>query len=335
MNWAKHAADDIVSDDAIDDAAAEKSNTSDWLKWALAASALGAAGFAAWKYRPEIQKALSNVSVFNNATPANKLVGKVTGGATQSPAVVGGMVGAGMGTPLVPWLSQARGGVNADHQYLEGIANEEAKTRDTGRHLSVSDAPVAQGIKAKLESALGAGNAGGLTAALQRSRSDPNSEFSKLLGGQASLGTQGWKDRTTALKQTKQSIKGLRDLGAKVNRSVAFTAVPRDATGAPIAGAAAIPQTMRLGDIHAGDHPFLPADVQGHHATLHGLHNEFGLKTPVSEFHPERLAAGIEGSRALRSGFDAGHFWTRSALGLGGGVAAGAVYDTAAEGFQK
>ena len=301
MTWAKLAAENIVSDDAIDEADAEKSSSSDWLKWALAAGILGAGGFAAWKYSPQIQKTLGNLKVFNNATPTNRATEALTFGATASPGTLGAAVGALSGSPLgaLPGAltgmkkldltkSKLLAGINHEPQTLEGQADvlSHASPR-TGR----SDDPGVAHSNA-IHGVWEGGGHPGVPRAWTTAGRQPGSAVAELAGAAETGLTpdQGiGAERRAAIRQTEALIQNLNRLGETVDKPVTYVDPDTKAS-----------VTKRLLDVPEAHLSALPAE----HGKAWQLHNrawqEAGVHTPFPEARP-----GTPGASAIpREQFD-------------------------------
>lgn len=335
MNWAKFAAQDIVSDDAIDEADADRTSSSDWLKWALAAGVLTAGGFAAWKYRPEIQKALSDISLFNNKTTSNRAAETLSGGATSSPAVIGAVVGGLPTLPISDRLSGSRllGGGSAEHQTIQGIAKTEARS---GQHSGnrVDSNEVANEIRRELVAA-GVGGEG-LASAHQAGMTSENSALGRLHNLNFRGAPQDWNtfkgiklapdkgigaDRRAAIRQTNQLSDRLVDLGNRLSSSVTYTPP----------GAAA-PVTVPLSEVPDTHSSVLTGhDATAWHANRQ-LAREAGVTDPTKfkQFNPALLGAAIQKSKTFKPEFNWEHTGGRALIGAVGGAGVGYGIDTLA-----
>ena len=337
MNWAKIAAEDIVSDDALDEADADKTSTSDWLKWALAAGVLGAGGFAAWKYRPEIREALGKINLFNNKTPSNRLAETISGGTTSSPALIGGAVGAIPTLPLSTTISGSRllGGVNAEHRTIGGIGQTESNSGISsggGRNTTEEIGEVANKIYGELESA-GVGGKG-LRSLHQAGLASPESglarlrvwdpaapqDWNTLKGRQLTQDVGVGANRRAALQETSDIIKRLGTLGKAVSGNVSY-AVPGEAA----------PRAARLVDVPEEHLPHLG----GHERSAWQAHRQLAREAGVApdkvlNFAPAQLGAALDRSRIIKAPINWEHTGGRALIGAGVGLGVGAGIDAMA-----
>ncbi|HNX48573.1 MAG TPA: hypothetical protein PLS53_00295 [Thermoanaerobaculaceae bacterium] len=365
--WAKLAADEIVSDDAIDEADSEKSSASDWMKWALAASALGAAGFAAWKYSPEIQKALGSTKLYSDKALSNRLIEKipVAGDMSASPAVWGGIAGLSGQVPFTGALRESvlLGGKDAPLRTIPGqlgLASTAGKRMSGGMGGDHVNAALAEQVSTGLGAATtpsggphtpGPTNVDLLSKLYSAGVKTPDSalgklrslDFSKLPADWAThqgqvLSSDTGLGRSAAAADLDRIAANSVELDRRLGSSVDYKVPQLDASGKPVLDASGAPiltpKSGLLRDVTAADRAHLAPehrlawDAHRHAAT------EAGAADPA-KFRLGDIGKGLSTNRAsLRRGFSLPHALRSTGLGMAAGAVAGTGVDLAGKAFE-
>lgn len=352
--WAKLAADEIVSDDAIDEAESEKSSTSDWLKWALAASALGAAGFAAWKYSPEIQKALGSTKLYSDKALSNRLMEKVpvVGDISPSPAVWGGIAGVAGQTGL-PTLRESRwlGGKDAQLPTIRGqteLAAIAGKPTSGGWGHDAARSALAEQVKG------GLGGDEGL-AVLNKLHnagvSQPDSALAKLRTLDFNKLPADWSThkgqqlsndtgllRGAARKDLNLISSNAVELERRLGSNVDYKVPQLDAAGKPVLDASGAPVLVPKSGVLRGIPDTERTYLAPEHRLVWDAHRQLaadaGASDPV-KFRFGDIGKGLGANKAsLRRGFTIPHALRGGGLGLAAGAVGGTAIDLAGKAFE-
>lgn len=328
--WAKHAAEAIVSDDDLDEADAKKSDSRDWLKWALGIGLLGAGAYGAYKYSPQLKEALG-IKLVDTAAPSNRMLGSATKGLVSSPAVAGAGIGALSATPFAGKLTESRllNGLRENVQTLRGQGEAIGHASKTTGGRSQDAHTMAQYDTVHKHWA-DAGHPG-TPGQWAQAGTDPKSGVAELasrhlpgatpeaLAPDVGIGP----NRLKAIQQTSDLIRNAKALGAEMGATVTYK---DPATGADV--------TKRLIDTTPAEHAHLtPEQVKAWN-----LHNraylESGAGTPVvgpgggpgvPALPREKFDIGLHGV-ALENARRAAPHFTKERLAtnaLGGALAGG------------
>lgn len=356
MNWAKHAADEIVSDDAIDEAESDRTSSSDWMKWALAAVALGGDGFAAWKYSPEIQKTLGKATLFSNKTPTNRALEAVSGGAVTSPAWLGAGLGAATAAPAgIPARirgDKLLGGASSSYQHLEdmaGMGSRSGPGAGSGSGTPEDIKNVADRTRSEFDAAIGPDKGvSGIQKLHQLSVSNPASGLSRLRAWNPNAATPVDWQTLTGTKMTpdtsyfsgRRAVGETSDVAKRLGRLNEFTSknvtynVPSATPGGPPTA-----KTVRLADVPDAEASLL----SGHDRPAWHAHRQIATEAGLdpakfNEFNPGTLGSAITRTQNIRPEWDMERLQrmgVHGAVGAGIGALGGAAIDTGVKAFSE
>lgn len=331
--WAKRAADEIVSDDTIDEADADRTSTSDWTKWALAAAALGAAGFAAWRYSPEIMGALKSTKLYSTKALSNELLEKVpvVGQMSSSPAVWGGLAGAAGQAPFLPAAIRESVVLNGKDAPLRTITGQSqlaalAGTNQSGAwHADLSRSQLAEEVRRGIG---GNDNAGYLSKLTSAGVQDSNSAFGRLRTADFDKPTGDWATHKGQALSADTGL-GRSAAAADMDRIVANSAALDRRLGGSVEyqvpGQPALTRRT-LSEVPDTERIHLPPE----HRFAWDAHRQLATEAGAdpAKFRFGEIGKGLGANRAsLRSSFSAPRTLRNAGVGFGAGWGLGALVD--------
>lgn len=350
--WAKLAAEDITHDDHIDEVESERTSTRDWLKWAIGAGLLVAAGGALYANRDAIKQTLGKLN-YDGRTPSQKATGAMTGGLTSAPTILGGVAGVVPtipGTPKVLRSSNTLMGADAGHQTIQ---DQLSRAATSGSRSSMTAGPAAGAVADELRGLLEGGkiplsSIQGLHAAGLGSdkafmarllahdpRTAPTMDWDSLTGKKLApneaygLGRHTAKQQSDLISQRLQAFQDQLDTPVKIPGT---------------AGAAAVVKPLReftqaeIGHLNPAQQFYWKGLQQAHReiapsAPPAGGPPAAGAITPPgtpAELHLGRLGSSFQAGKEVRSGLNLRRSGLAAARGGAIGYGVGAAVDALA-----